>query len=373
MTGVLELEGRLCELTDRQHVLATGRGATALWLALECLVEHCPGRKTVILPATLCTSPPTVCQLSGLETVFCDVDPLSGQMDVAHLAQLLNEHSDVLTVLAVHLYGQPCDIKQIEALCRNHEVYLIEDAAQAWGLTIEDRPAGSWGDVSILSFGHTKILDAGGGGAVGTNDSAFAQSLRDKIVSLPAPPDQLGQWAQDYRQAYYTLASRFEDPHIRRGVGALCGQHPQRYRYRLMPEQANPILKAIDTQSASIERRQEMSQLWDDALPADVIRMKTDPKGVPWRFNLQLPHEGRDRLIETLRNQSVDVSCWYPNVATFFSTQPELNLPGADQLEATILNLWTDHTITAEKITQAARLINEVLDQTGLTHAIEVR
>jgi dTDP-4-amino-4,6-dideoxygalactose transaminase len=93
---------------------------------------------------------------------------VSWNMDPALLAQGLDDAAKAnrlpKVVIAVDLYGQCCDLEPIAAACRRHGVFLIEDAAEALGATYHGRPAGSFGDLSILSFNGNKIITTSGGG-----------------------------------------------------------------------------------------------------------------------------------------------------------------------------------------------------------------
>ena len=364
MSAVRELETAREAKTGRRHAVATGRGATAIWLALEALAARHPDRRRVVLLATLCLSPPSVTALAGLEAVFCDVEPQTGQLDPRALAALLNSGETALCVIAAHLYGEPCRIEEIADLCRQAGTALIEDAAQAWGASIGERPAGSFGDLSVVSFGHTKILDAGGGGAVLSDDDALAEDLAARARALPEKPAEAARWGADYRSRYYALAADFAvRPEARREAGALCLAHPGLYRYRLEEEQARRILDALPGTPAALAHRRAMAGLYEQSLDPAIPRLARQSGGVPWRFSILLEPHQREPLLAGLREAGFDASAWYPCAAAFFTDAAPESLPGSRQIETRIVNLWTDTTTDAEKVRQASTFINEALAQ----------
>lgn len=357
------LEKRLAADLGRAHCIATGRGATAIWLALEAIGELTPKRK-VVLPATLCTSPVAVTVLAGFEPVFCDVDPLTGNLDPGALAALLTREVGIACVLAAHLYGQPCAIRAIAALCTDHGVFLIEDAAQAFGADIGGVPAGGFGDLSIVSFGHTKILDVGGGGAVLTDNEGLARRLRALAASLPDPPETLGDWAAEYRAEYYRLIPKVKSGELDADlIGQLCLRHPSLYRYRLETGSADKVLNALGSLPAERDHRRAMAAIYAAELAecgADL--MAEEPGGVPWRFNLLIPDGHRDAVADALRAAGHDASPWYPAVAPFFTASADRNaFPGAGRIENEILNLWVDHSVNEARIRSACAVIRDAL------------
>ena len=114
--------------------------------------------------------------LAGCIPVFCDVND-KGQMDVGRLERLINPKKTG-AIIAVHMYGTPCDILQIEKIARHSNIKLIEDCAQAHGVTINSIGIGTIGDIGVFSFYPSKPLGAmGDGGAVITNNHYIWERL----------------------------------------------------------------------------------------------------------------------------------------------------------------------------------------------------
>jgi len=112
---------------------------------------------------------------SGLTPVFCDIDPVTFNMDPTKIEALITPRT--CAILPVHVYGLPCDVEAMEQVARRHGLKLIYDAAHAFGVTYKGRGIGSFGDVSCFSFHATKVFHTIEGGAACFRGEAFGQRL----------------------------------------------------------------------------------------------------------------------------------------------------------------------------------------------------
>jgi dTDP-4-amino-4,6-dideoxygalactose transaminase len=112
----------------------------------------------------------------GARPVLVDVDPDNWNLAVAHLAAAVGP--DTRAVIATHLHGGVVPMREVMALAESHGLGVIEDAAQAPGATVQGRKAGTWGDAGVLSFGGSKLLSAGRGGALLTRHADVHQRAR---------------------------------------------------------------------------------------------------------------------------------------------------------------------------------------------------
>ena len=109
--------------------------------------------------------------------MFIDIDPDSFNLDVNLLEDLITDKTRA--IIAVHLFGQCCEMDAINEIARARNIYVVEDAAQTIGATYRGQPAGSIGDVGCISFYPTKNLGGcGDGGVITTNDAELADRLR---------------------------------------------------------------------------------------------------------------------------------------------------------------------------------------------------
>lgn len=165
-------EGELAELTATAAAVGVASGTDALELALRAL-ELPPG-SDVLCPNMTAPATPTAILRAGHRPVLVDVDSDTLTIDAARAADSVSD--ETTAVVAVHLYGRPAPVDELLAL----GLPVVEDAAQAHGLVIGGRPAGSMGVAGCFSFYPTKNLGAfGDGGAVVTSDLQLAEAVRE--------------------------------------------------------------------------------------------------------------------------------------------------------------------------------------------------
>jgi pyridoxal phosphate-dependent aminotransferase EpsN len=191
-------EEELARVTGRAHGVALSSGTAALHLALT-LLGIGPGHSVAVQSLTFAASANAV-RYVGAKPVFIDSDPESWNMDPDLLAEVLGR-GGISAVVTVDLYGQCADYERIGAMCRDHEVPLIEDAAEALGATYRGRPAGSFGAMAALSFNGNKIITTSGGGALVTGRPSWAERARFLATQArdPAPHYEHSELGYNYR------------------------------------------------------------------------------------------------------------------------------------------------------------------------------
>ena len=156
------------------HGVACSSGTAALHLMLHALGIG-PGDE-VIVPTSNIISGANMVRLTGATPVFVDSEPRTWNVDVARIPEKITARTRA--ILAVHLYGHPCDMDAIRALAAARDLWVVEDAAEAFGATLHGRPAGSLGDVAGFSLYGNKIITTGEGGMIVTDDADLARLLR---------------------------------------------------------------------------------------------------------------------------------------------------------------------------------------------------
>jgi len=189
--AVKELERTVAEYSGCRHGIGVSSGTDALLVALMAL-EIGAGDEVVTSPYTFFATAGTIAR-TGARPVFCDIDPVTFNLQVAPVQRFLEHDCEmragrlvnratgghVKALMPVHLYGQMADMEPLMALARRFNLRVIEDAAQAIGAADGNgRRACSYGDIGCLSFFPTKNLGAfGDAGMCVTNDAALADRL----------------------------------------------------------------------------------------------------------------------------------------------------------------------------------------------------
>lgn len=157
-----------------QYAIGVNNGTSALHLAMLCLGIG-PGDE-VIVPANTFIATAWGVSYTGATPVFVDCTPDTWQIDVAKIKEKLS--SKTKAIIGVHLYGQPFDIDAVLDLCHKHQLYLIEDAAQAQGAQYKGTPVGGFGAMACFSFYPGKNLGAcGEAGGITTRHEAYYKHL----------------------------------------------------------------------------------------------------------------------------------------------------------------------------------------------------
>lgn len=172
---VSRFENEFAARVGRKHGIAVTNGTAAIDAAVEALGIG-PGDE-VILPSFTIISCVLQIVRSGARPVLVDSDPDTWNMDTTQIEEKITQRTKALMV--VHIYGLPVDMDPVLNLCQRYGLKLIEDAAEMIGQTCRDKPCGSFGDISTVSFYPNKHITTGEGGMILTDDDALAETCRE--------------------------------------------------------------------------------------------------------------------------------------------------------------------------------------------------
>jgi dTDP-4-amino-4,6-dideoxygalactose transaminase len=168
-------EREFADFCEADHGVATANGTTALHAALEA-VGVGTGSVVITTPFSFVATANAI-RFAGGIPVFADIDPETYALDPHSVEETIrNLGQDVDAILAVHLYGLPADMGALRDVADDHDVALVEDAAQAHGARYRGDPVGSLGDAAAFSFYPTKNMTAGEGGMITTNREDVAEA-----------------------------------------------------------------------------------------------------------------------------------------------------------------------------------------------------
>ena len=173
-TECREFEKEFAAWAGTDYAVALANGTLALDVALQAMGIG-EGDEVIVTPRSFIASVSTVVN-AGAIPVFADIDNNTGNISATTIALKITDKTKAL--ICVHLAGWPCDMDEIMALAKQHNLWVIEDCAQAHGAKYKGRPVGSIGHVGAWSFCQDKIMTTGGeGGMVTTNDRALWQKM----------------------------------------------------------------------------------------------------------------------------------------------------------------------------------------------------
>ena len=169
---VREFEFHVCELLQVKHCVAMCNGTVALEIAARAL--DLSGE--VILPSFTFVATPNSLQWQGITPVFCDIDPMTHNIDSTKVEELIT--SRTTGIMGVHVWGRPCDVADLTEIVNRRGLKLLFDSAHAFGCSHRGAMIGSFGDAEVFSFHATKFINTFEGGAVVTNSDEVAQKAR---------------------------------------------------------------------------------------------------------------------------------------------------------------------------------------------------
>jgi dTDP-4-amino-4,6-dideoxygalactose transaminase len=165
-------EERMAEYLGVRHAV----GVSSCTLGLLLTYQGLGLKGEVIVPSF--TFMATVHPLTyvGVKPVFADIDPETWNIDPDNVEKLITEHTS--GIVAVHNFGNPAPVAELEDIARRHNLRLIFDAAHGYGASYRGRPVGSFGDAEVFSSSPTKLLVTAEGGIVATNNDDLAEHVR---------------------------------------------------------------------------------------------------------------------------------------------------------------------------------------------------
>lgn len=174
---VSEFEEEFANFVGKKYSAAVCSGSMALELAIESSSLE-EGEKMIVSPFN-CGAVLYSMIRKDIVPVFADINPRTYNLDPDEVETTLRDQSDISGIMATHLYGQPAEMDRITELAEKFDLVIIEDFAQSPGAKFKGEKAGSFGDISVCSFGATKNLTTAEGGMVLSNDKNAIQEVKE--------------------------------------------------------------------------------------------------------------------------------------------------------------------------------------------------
>jgi len=168
------LETEFAEAVGARQAIAVASGGVALQMSLRAMGLK-PGDEAIHQVDT-CSATAMAIMNAGVTPVFADISDDTFMLDCSDVRKRIGPETRAL--VATHMWGNPENVSELRRLAHERGLKLIEDACLGLGATVDGRPAGSWGDVGVFSFGCIKPIQTGEGGMIVTDDESLARELR---------------------------------------------------------------------------------------------------------------------------------------------------------------------------------------------------
>jgi dTDP-4-amino-4,6-dideoxygalactose transaminase len=267
------------------HGVGVGSGLAAVMLSLKALGIG-PGDEVITVPNTDIATCAAITH-AGAQIVWSDVDERTHNLDPEKVEQLITARTKA--ILAVSLYGLPADMPRLRELADRYHLWLVGDAALAYGAAIDDIPVGALADVSCFSFAPRKVLGAyGDGGMVVTQNPAVATKVR-----------HLAGYGEPRRDG---MADKDGRIHV----------EVEGYHVHLDVLQAAILRVKLPHVPAWVSRRQEIAASYAQLLSGGTVELPFVPQGFTHVFRsfvVRVPH--RDEVYRRLAARGIETSLLY--------------------------------------------------------------
>lgn len=322
-------EKAFADYCGTKYAIGCGNGLDSLMLSMKALGIG-PGDE-VIVPSNTFIATALAVTYTGATPVFVESDIRTYDIDPAKIEEKINNNTKA--IVAVHLYGQPCDMDSIVALAKKHGLSLIEDCAQAHGARYKGRRVGSFGDAAGFSFYPGKNLGAlGDAGAVTTNNKELADKVR-----------ALGNYGSDYK--YH---------HIYQGNNS-----------RLDELQAAFLSAKLLSLDKVNENRREIARKYLEGIRnPNIILPYVNPDTEPVWHIFAIRCKRRDELKAWLEENGIGTNEHYPIPMHLQECYKDLgykpgDFPIAEEISATELSIPMYYGMTDEEVQYVIDKVNE--------------
>ncbi|MFN8489184.1 MAG: DegT/DnrJ/EryC1/StrS family aminotransferase [Caldilineaceae bacterium] len=319
---IVQFEREFADFCGVREGIAVCNGTIALHLALHAL--GIKAGDEVIVPALTFVASANAVHYTGATPVFADVDPVTWNIDPASVARLISPRTRA--IMPVHIYGHPAPMAAINALAQAHDLWVVEDSAEAHGAAIGAQRTGFFGKMAAFSFMANKIITTGEGGMLTTNDSALAarcRMLRDHAM----PPDR-----------------RYWHPEVG-------------FNYRMINLQAAVGVAQMQRIDEFIARKRQIAQQYNAALAGlPGITLPVELPGytnVYWMYSVLVDEAyplTRDELIPALRERGIDSRPFFHPLDTLPPYRSATPCPVALRLSQQGINLPSAPSLTDEQV-----------------------
>ena len=333
---IIKFEDAFKEHLDVQYAIATSSCTGALHMGLAALAIA-PGDEVIMADTNWVATAAPIVHL-GAKPVFVDISPDSWCIDPALVEGAISPRTKA--IIAVHLYGNLCDMNRLMAIGKKYDIPVIEDAAEAIGSVYQGKRAGSIGKFGTFSFHGTKTLTTGEGGMFVTNDP----DLYETVLTLSNHGRARGQIKQFWPEM---IGYKYKMSNIQAAIG--CAQ-----------------LERIDS---LIEAKRQIFTYYAEGLGHLPIRMNPEPAGTRNGFwmptmvvNKNMRFD-RETLLAALKAENIDgrVFFWPLSMLPMFEAKPENEV--SRKLHSRAINLPSYHDMTTNEINRVCDIVGQVLER----------
>ena len=337
---VREFESHMKSYLKIRHVISVNSGTAALHAAL--LAVGIKQGDEVLIPSFTFVATANAVVAAGASPTFVDIKKDDYTMDVSDLKAKITKKSKV--VIPVHLYGHPSDLDEIGELAEKHSLDIIEDACQSLGSTYKKKQTGTFGTLGCFSMYASKVLTAGEGGAVATDNDELADRL--KMIRNHG-------MVEGYDTRMLGLNLRL--PELSAAVAKVQMQKLDKM-LEIRRRNAELLSKLLLTSSKKYELK---------------IPEETTDKKFNWYLYTLAFQEGRDRIKNQLIQDNVGATVYYSppvhKMPFYMQIAPETKLPATEWCADHVLSLPVHPHVAEADIDHVANSLKSAIEKKNMS------
>lgn len=304
--NVKQFEKEIAEKIGVKHAITVGNGTDALIIALKSLGIK-EGDEVITTDYTFFATAEAI-RFVGATPVFCDVELDTYNIDPSQIEEKITDKTKA--IICVHLFGNACKMDEINDIAKRHNLYVVEDAAQAINSQYKGKNVGNLGDIACFSFFPTKNLGCfGDGGMITTNDDDLATIIRALKV----------HGSGENGMKAYAILNDEEVEVVEQNSGDNTVYNPLKYynylighNSRLDEIQATILRIKLKHLDEYTENRRSISHKYIDALKDTSLVMPTETEGGKHVFHLFiLQSENREEIESKLKEKGIATGTYY--------------------------------------------------------------
>jgi len=337
-----EFEQAFAKYIGTKRAVAVNSGTSGLFLCMLALGIG-PGDEVITTPFTFIASA-TAVMMAGARPVFVDIDPVSLNIDPANIEASITAKTKA--ILPVEVFGNPAGLDRLCEIAQKHNLAVVEDSCEALGSALNGKKVGTFGKISVFGFYPNKQITTGEGGMILTDDDYLA----DMCISLR----NQGRGKDNGWLGHDRLGYNFRLSDINCALGIVQ-------------------LSRIDQIKA---KRRQVAKWYQEMLAdEDRLTVPTEPDGcdMSWfvfvvRLTDGFSLEHRDRILQTMRHQNIQVSDYFPPVhlQPFMVEQfgySQGDFPITEAVSKTTIALPFHNNLTKDEVAIVCKTLKEVLDK----------
>ncbi len=323
---IIKFEEEFKNFIGTKYSTTTSNGTTAIHLALITLGIG-PGDEVIVPDLTFVATANAV-YYTGAKPVLVDIDKDTWNIDINKIEKAITKRTKA--IIPVHLYGNPANMIEIKKIAKKHNLFIIEDCAEAIGAEINGKKVGSFSDISAFSFYGNKVITTGEGGMVCTNNKKYI----DRAIL--------------YKDHGMSKTRRYYHP----VVG---------FNYRMTNMQASIGVAQLKKINKFIKRKLQIANRYKKNLASlDFIKYQESFIGmtnIHWMFSLLVPK--RNKLMKFLKENNIDSRPFFVPMSELPAYKTNKKFPVSEKLAKMGMNLPSSTTLTNDDVDYISKKIIE--------------